>query len=172
MKKINYLYIIFMAMMWPVVDKLLCILTRYHPAWLLLLLAYLGWYIYSFPLIYTINKKKGVKDGFVTCYWLNAQWTMFWIDETNRELAYLCMFNPFKIHYVPLNSINRAYVEVNYTKDRKYINHVNCCFYIQNKKIKIRVETRRRYYLIEAETRGKELIAMSQEFADILNRDW
>ena len=172
MKKINYLYLICMTMMWPVVDWLLGVLTTYHPAGLLLLPAYVGWYIYSFPLFYSMNKRKGVKDGFVTYYCLNAQWTTFWIDVANKELAYLCMFNPFKIHYVSLKSINRAEVEVNYTKDREYINHVNCCFYIQNKKNKIRVETRLRYYLIKVETRGKEIIAMTQRFADILNRDW
>ena len=82
------------------------------------------------------------------------------------------MFNPFKIHYVPLQFINRAEVEVNYTMDREYINHVNCCFYIQNKKNKIRVETRLRYYYIKVETRGKEIIAMTQRFAELLNRDW
>ena len=43
---------------------------------------YVGWYIYSFPLFYSINKRKGVKDGFVTYYCLNAQWTTFWIDVT------------------------------------------------------------------------------------------
>ena len=172
MKKINYLYLICMTMMWPVVDWLLGVLTTYHPSGLLLLPAYVGWYIYSFPLFYSINKRKGVKDGFVTYYCLNAQWTTFWIDVANKELAYLCMFNPFKIHYVPLKFINRAEVEVNYTMDREYINHVNCCFYIQNKKNKIRVETRLRYYYIKVETRGKEIIAMTQRFAELLNRDW
>lgn len=84
----------------------------------------------------------------------------------------MCLLNPFKIHYVPLKSINRAEVEVNYTKDREYINHVNCCFHIQNKKNKICVETKSRYYSIKVETRGKEIIAGTQRFADILNRDW
>ena len=172
MKKINYLYLICMTMMWPAVDCLLGILTTYHPAGLLLLPAYVGWYICSFPLFYSISKRKGVKDGFVTYYCLNAQWTTFWIDVANKELAYLCMFNPFKIHYVPLKSINRAEVEVNYSKDREYINYVNCCFYINNKKNKICVERKSRYYLIKAETNGNEIIARTQRFTDILNRDW
>ena len=124
MKKINYLYLICMTMMWPVVDWLLGVLTTYHPAGLLLLPAYVGWYIYSFPLFYSMNKRKGVKDGFVTYYCLNAQWTTFWIDVANKELAYLCMFNPFKIHYVPLKSINRAEVEVIYAKNKKYYKRV------------------------------------------------
>lgn len=84
----------------------------------------------------------------------------------------MCLLNPFKIHYVPLKSINRAEVEVNYTKDREYINHVNCCFHIQNKKNKICVETKSRYYSIKVETRGNEIIARTQRFAELLNRDW
>ena len=172
MKKINYLYLICMTMMWPVVDWLLGVLTTYHPAGLLLLPAYVGWYICSFPLFYSINKRKGVKDGFVTYYCLNAQWTTFWIDVTNKELAYLCMFNPFKIHYVPLKSINRAEVEVIYAKNKKYISYIYCCFHIRNKKYKIRVDTSMRVSVIETETNGKEIIARTQRFADILNRDW
>ena len=172
MKKINYLYLICMTMMWPVVDWLLGVLTTYHPAGLLLLPAYVGWYIYSFPLFYSINKRKGVKDGFVTYYCLNAQWTTFWIDVANKELAYLCLLNPFKIHYVPLKSINRAEVEVIYAKNKKYISYIYCCFHIRNKKYKIRVDTSMRVSVIETETNGKEIIARTQRFADILNRDW
>lgn len=170
MKKINFLYLICMTMMGLVVELLLGILTSYHPAGLLLLPAYVGWFICSFPLFYSIKKRKGVKDGFETYYCMSAQWTTFWIDVANKELAYLCMFNPFKIQYIPLKFINRAEVEVNYTKDREYINHINCSFYIKNKKNKIRVETRGRYDLISAETRGKEILAMTQEFTELLNK--
>ncbi len=95
-----------------------------------------------------------------------------WIDCAGKELAYLCMFNPPTIHYLPLHFIDNAKVEVYYSKDKAYIDHVNCSFCINNKQNRIRVVTRGRYDHIEAETRGKELIKMSQQFVDILNRDW
>ena len=82
------------------------------------------------------------------------------------------MFNPFKIHYVSLKSINRAEVEVIYAKNKKYISYIYCCFHIRNKKYKIRVDTSMRVSVIETETNGKEIIARTQRFADILNRDW
>ena len=80
-----------------------------------------------------------MKDGFVTYYCLNAQWTTFWIDVANKELAYLCLLNPFKIHYVPLKSINRAEVEVIYAKNKKYISYIYCFFRIRIKEDIIRV---------------------------------
>ena len=95
-----------------------------------------------------------------------------WIDCAGKELAYLCMFNPLTIHYLSLHFIDNAKVEVYYSKDKAYIDHVNCSFCIHNKQNRIRVVTRGRYDLIEAETRGKEFINMSQQFVDILNRDW
>ena len=111
MKKINYVYFISMTLMWLGVDKLLSILTPYHPVWLLLLPAYSCWYILSAPLFYIIRRKKGVKNGFIVTYCIQAQWATFWIDCSNNELAYLCMFNPFRIHYLPLNAISVCFEE-------------------------------------------------------------
>ena len=174
MKKINYFYLICTTFMfWAVVDGPLCIFS-YCPGWLVLvlLLFYVVLYLMGMPFIYVINKRRGVKNGFITSYRMEAQWTTLWIDCAGKELAYLCMFNPFTIHYLPLHFIDNAKVEVYYSKDKAYIDHVNCSFCIHNKQNRIRVVTRGRYDLIEAETRGKELINMSQQFVDILNRDW
>lgn len=169
MKKINYLYFIGSTLMWIVVDRLLCILTKYDPKWLLLLPAYAVWYVCSLPLIYSIKKRNGVKANFKVSHCLKADFTTIWIDKNNQEFAYLCMLNPFRIHYVPLYSIFNAEVEVKYNKDQEYIDYVNLCFNIQNKKNRIRVDGRSRFSLIRTDTEGKEIIAKTQAFADILN---
>ena len=157
--------------MWLCIGKLLSILTHYHPAWLLLLPAYCCWYILSAPLFYHHQKRKGVKDGFRTIYCMEAEWTTFWIDFSNKELAYLCMFNPFRIHYLSLNSVNNAKMDVYYSKDKKYIDHVSCIFFINNRRNKIRVATRGRYNLIKAEGEGTEIISRVQKFINLLNGD-
>ena len=172
MKKINYLYFIFITLMWLGVDKLLSILTPYHPAWLLLLPAYSCWYILSAPLFYFIRKGKGVKSEFITSYYVQTQWTTFWIDCSNKELAYLCMFNPFRIHYLPLNTINNAKIEVHYSKNKEYIYFVKCSFDIKGKRNKIRVNTSGRGHVFNTETNGKEVIDKAQKFVDLLNGDY
>lgn len=170
MKKINYLYFAGMALMWPGVDKLLSVLTPHHPAWLLLLPAYICWYLLSAPLFYLFQKRRGVKSGFCTFYCMQAQWTTIWIDLSHKELAYLCMLNPFRIHYLPLDKIHNAEAQIQYAGDKEYIYYVNCSFDINGKKNKIRVETSGRGNLLNAKTNGKEVIANTQKFADIVNR--
>ena len=169
MKKANYLYFITITLMWLGIDKLLSILTHYHPAWLLLLPAYGCWYILSAPLFYIIVKRKGVKNGFITFYCMEAEWTTFWVDLSNEELAYLCMFNPFRIYYLPLNAINNAKIDIYYSRDKKYIDKINCNFFINNKKNKIRIATRRMNGLIKAEPEGKKMIDRTQNFINLLN---
>ena len=100
MKKINYFYLICTTFMfWAVVDGPLCIFS-YCSGWLVLvlLLFYVVLYLMGMPFIYVINKRRGVKNGFITSYRMEAQWTTFWIDCAGKELAYLCIFNPLTIH--------------------------------------------------------------------------
>lgn len=169
MKKINYFYFVFITLMWLGVDKLLSVLTHDHPAWLLILPAYSCWYILSAPLFYKIRKRKGVRSGFISMYCMQAQWTTFWIDFSHKELAYLCMFNPFKIHYLPLSAIHNAKVEIHYTKSKEYIHYVNCSFAISGKRNKIRVDTSGRGHVLYIETDGKRVIDRAQEFVNLLN---
>ncbi len=169
MKKINYLYFIFITLIWLGVNKLLSILTPVHPAWLLLLPAYGCFYILSAPVFYFITKRKGVREGFISSYCMQAQWTTFWVDLSNRELAYLCMFHPFKIHYLSLDTIHNAAAEVRYSKDKEYISFVNCRFDINGKPNKIRVETSGRGNLLKTATNGKNIVDKTQKFVDMLN---
>ena len=169
MKKINYFYIAFMTLIWLGIDKLLSILTPYHPAWLLLLPVYICWYILSAPLFYIIRRRKGVKSGFIASYYLQAQWTTFWIDRSNKELAYLCMFNPFRIHYLPLNAISNARIEVHCSRDKEFIYFVNCNFDINGKRNKIRMDTSGRGHVLSAEANGEIVIEETQKFVDLLN---
>lgn len=117
MKKINYFYFGLMTLLWFAVDGLLSRLTPYHPAWLLLLPAYVCWYLLSAPLFYDIRKKKGLKEGFSSACCMQAQWATVWVDSYHNELAYLCMLNPFRIHYLPLDVVSHAKAEVHYSKD-------------------------------------------------------
>ena len=172
MKKINYTYFIFITLMWLGVDKLLTVLTHYHPAWLLLLPAYGCWYVLSAPLFYSFRKRKGVKKEFISSYCMQAQWTTLWIDLSNKKLAYLCIFNPFRIHYLSLNTINNAATEVHYSKNKEYIDFVNCSFDICGKRNKFRVDTSGRGYLLNANTNGKKVIDKTQKFVNLLNRNY
>lgn len=138
MKKINYLYFICMTLMWYFVDQLLDIVSHYSGLLLLLIIClYISWYILSAPLFYMLRKRKGVKDGFMTVYCMETQWTTLWIDLSNRELAYLCMFNPFQIHYLPLDSVSSAAIDIHYTKDKAFIHYLNCSFCINGRPNKI-----------------------------------
>lgn len=173
MKKINYFYFICMTLLWFVVDQLLNIVSHYS-GWLLLLILclYISWYILSAPLFYILRKRKGVKDGFLTVSCMEAQWTTLWVDLSSRELAYLCMLNPFQIHYLPLDSVSSAAIDVHYTKDKAFIHYLNCSFCVNGRPTKIRVDTSTRYSFIVTETEGKKLIGKTQKFVDLLNGNY
>lgn len=170
MKKINYIYFICLVLILPVMDYLFSLLP-FNFAWILLLLVYSLWFVLSVPLIYMYKKNKGVKEGFITYYCMKAEWSVFWIDISHKELAYLCFLNPFKIHYVPLSSVNSAKVAVSY-HDKENINHISCCFNINGKACKVRVETSATYSFIKTEPEGRKIIEKTQKFVDILNRDF
>lgn len=170
MKKINYIYFICLVLILPVMDYLFSLLP-YNFAWILLLLIYSGWFVLSVPLIYIHKKNKGVKEGFITYYCMKAEWSTFWIDISHKELAYLCLLNPFKIHYLPLSAVNSAKVSVSYW-DKENINYINCCFCINDKACKVRIETSGTYCFIKTEPEGRKIIKKTQEFVDILNRDF
>ncbi len=169
MKKINWLYFIFITLMWVLVSRLAGILEGYSSWWLLILPVYCIWYIFSPVIFYTINKRKGIKDGFNINYRFEALYATFWVDTIHKELAYLCLLNPFVIKYIPLNLVNNAGIETCYEKDKKYISSIKLYFHIRDKKYKFLIEIKRRFNPINAETYGKRLIKMTQEFVDILN---
>lgn len=72
MKKINWLYFIFITLMWILVSRLAGILEGYSSWWLLIIPVYCIWYIFSPVIFYTINKRKGIKDGFNINYRFEA----------------------------------------------------------------------------------------------------
>ena len=86
MKKINYIYFICLVLILPVMDYLFSLLP-FNFAWILLLLVYSLWFVLSVPLIYMYKKNKGVKEGFITYYCMKAEWSVFWIDISHKELA-------------------------------------------------------------------------------------
>lgn len=100
---------------------------------------------------------------------MQAQWTTFWIDCSHKELAYLCMFHPFTVHYLPLSSIRNAKVEVHYTKSREHVYFVNCSFDINGTRNKIRVDTSGRGHTFCTEGNEKKVVDKAQRFVDLLN---
>lgn len=54
-------------------------------------------------------------------------------------------------------------------KIKKYISSIKLYFHIGDKKHKFLIEIKRRFSPINAETYGKKIINMTQEFVDILN---
>lgn len=174
MKKFNYLYFGCMTLLWPGVDWLLSVLTPNHPAWLLLLPVYVCWYLLSAPLFYDIKLRqcrsgKGFKEGFHASYCMQAQWTTIWADTFHNKLAYLCMFNPFRIYYLPLDVVSNAKVEVHDSQDKEYIYYVNLKFSLYGKQNKIRVDTGGRGRRLRASANGRELVKRTSQFAEILN---
>lgn len=169
MKKINYPYFIFITFMWAAADMLAGILENYSLWWLLLLPVYGIWYVCSPVIFYIINKRKGVKNGFNINYCLEALYATFWIDTIHKELAYICLLNPFTIKYIPLNLVDNAGIEISYEKDKKYIMYIKLYIHVTGKKYKFLIEIKRRFSPVNAETYGKRLINMTQEFVDILN---
>lgn len=169
MKKINVLYFVLLTLLWPGVDRLLSVYAQKNPAWLLLLPAYICWYVLSAPLFYIFRKRKGIRKDFLVSRCMSAQWATIWIDLSGREFAYLCMLNPFRIHYLPLDAVSNARAEVRYTRDKSYIHFVNCSFDLNGRHTKIRVETSGRGHLLHAASNGKKVVDETQQFADLLN---
>lgn len=126
------------------------------------------------PLFYDIKLRqcrsgKGFKEGFHVSYCMRAQWTTIWADTFHNELAYLCMFNPFRIYYLPLDVVSNAKVEVHDSQDKEYIHYVNLKFSLYGKQNKIRVDTGGRGRRLRASANGRELVERTSQFAEILN---
>ena len=145
MKKINYVYYIFLII-------ILCVIVKYSnyiedkfgtDGFYGLVFLYEIYLICSQFVFYLMVRKKGVKDNFCITYQCNFEWSTFWVDTIHNELACLCMFNPFKIQYVSMNRVHGADIKIKYCSAEQYIDYLNIHFYIDGKKNTFRIRHRR-----------------------------
>ena len=143
MKKINYVYYIFLFV-------ILCAIFKYSDyiedkigmdAYLCLEILHALWLLCFQNIVYLIVRKKGVKDDFCITYWCKFEWSTFWVDTIHNELACLCMFNPFKIQYVSMNRVHDADIKIRYSSGEQHIAYLNIRFYIDGRKQKFRINT-------------------------------
>ena len=147
MKKINYVYYIFLFI-------ILCVIFKYSDyiediigidGYLCLEIVHALWLLCFQNVVYLIVRKKGVKDDFCITHQCKFDWSTFWVDTIHNELACLCMFNPFKIQYVSMNRVHDAEIKIKYYKHDECITGLSICFYIDDKKQKFRINANAKY---------------------------
>lgn len=140
MKKVNYVYFILLLALWPAVDYMLSVGTRLSPWFLLLLPGYISWIIFSPALVYNVKKKQQLKSSFMPYMELKMEWCTFWLDKVNRELAVLFLLNPFKVQYIPIDRIEKAYARPEWlSEDKKHAKSIGFYLFIDGKKYKMHV---------------------------------
>lgn len=145
MKRINFLYYIVLIALWPLVDRMIGIGQRISNFFLLLMPLYVCFFIFSQNIFYGINKRKALKATFVSCFQCETTECTLWLDRIHGELAVLCLFNPFKVQYIPVEKIQNAYAKVFYTKKNPEL--VSC--------VALVLDIKGRKYNISMLTRGK-----------------
>lgn len=86
---------------------------------LALFMGYFAWVLFSGCIIYAYHKKKGVRNGFCINCEYETNTIHFWVDTIHKELAVICMLNPFRVQYFPLESVEKIEPVVTYAGKRK-----------------------------------------------------
>lgn len=74
---------------------------------------------FSGIIMYIYNRRAGVRDGFCIDYIFSTLTMIFWVDTVHKELAVLCLLNPFKIQYFSLDSVEKIEPVVSYARGKK-----------------------------------------------------
>ena len=82
-------------------------------------MGYCVWILFSGIVFYKYNKKRGLRNDFFINYEYEMLAVHFWIDTINKELAVLCLLNPFKVQYFPLDSIEEIEPVISFTGRKK-----------------------------------------------------
>lgn len=82
-------------------------------------MGYFAWVLFSGCIIYAYHKKKGVRNGFCINCEYETNTMHFWVDAVHKELAVICMLNPFRVQYFPLESVEKIEPVVTYAGKRK-----------------------------------------------------
>ena len=117
MKQINWKYYFVLLLLLLVLLKVASYMMFLEA--MALLMGYLVWVLLSASIFYTYNKKRGVRKKFCINYEYEVLTMHFWIDAVHKELAVICMLNPFRVQYFPLDSVEKIEPVVSYTGKRK-----------------------------------------------------
>ncbi|MDE6911765.1 MAG: hypothetical protein K2P44_15050 [Lachnospiraceae bacterium] len=117
MKQFNWLYYFVLILFIPVIFKMMNYMTVFWA--MALLMGYLSWMMSSGIIIYIYKRKAGVRDDFCIDYIYNTLTMLFWVDTVHKELAVLCMLNPFRIQYFSLDRVEKIEPVVSYAGKKK-----------------------------------------------------
>ena len=120
-------------------------------------MGYFTWALFSGMFFTYINKKK-VCEWFCVTNEYEMLTMHFWIDTIHQELAVLCLLNPFKVQYFPLDSIEEIEPVVTYAgKKKDYAYGVYFNITINGKKTSVGVASSGRGSLINRNHRNQYL---------------
>ena len=166
MKQINWKYYFVLLLLLLVLLKVTSYMMFLEA--MALLMGYLVWVLFSGSIFYTYNKKRGVRNEFCINYEYEVLTMHFWVDAVHKELAVICMLNPFKVQYFPLDSVEKIEPVVSYAgKKKDYAYGVYFDITINGKKTSVGVATSGRGALINADYRNSCLEDI-QKFKDVI----
>lgn len=150
MKQFNWKYYFVLLLFVPVLLEIFLKAEDYITfLWTFaLLMGYFVWILFSGIIFYKYNKKRGLRNEFCINYEYEMLAVHFWIDTVNKELAVLCLLNPFKVQYFPLDSIEEIEPVISFAGRKK--NHVYGVYFyitINGKKNSVGVISSGRGYL-------------------------
>lgn len=108
-----------------------------------------------------------MKKGFQSTVKIKADFETFWLDVKNQELAVLCLFNPFRIQYIPLDKIDDMSLAVRYAdENKKCATNIFLMMIVDGKKHRIQLLTKGSYNFIDMEKVGNAKVRETQKFID------
>lgn len=166
MKQFNRKYYFALLLLLPVL--LLAMRYMMFLTALALFMGYFAWVLFSGCIIYAYHKKKGVRNGFCINCEYETNTMHFWVDAVHKELAVICMLNPFRVQYFPLESVEKIEPVVTYAGKRKeYAYGVYFEITINGKKTSVGVASSGRGPLINEDYRNRCLENI-QKFKDTI----
>lgn len=117
MRQFNWIYYLVLILFIPVIFKVMNHMNIFGA--MALFMGYISWIMFSGIIIYIYKRKAGVRDDFCIDYIYNTLTMLFWIDTVHKELAVLCMLNPFRIQYFSLDSVEKIEPVVSYAGKKK-----------------------------------------------------
>lgn len=166
MKQFSWIYYFVLLLLLPALLKVTSYMTFLEAT--TLLLGYLAWVLLSGFLFYACNKKKGVRKGFCINCEYETNTMHFWVDAVHKELAVICLLDPFRVQYFPLDSVEKIEPVVTCAGKRKeYAYGVYFDITINGKKTSVGVASSGRGPLISEDYRNHCLQEI-QQFKDAI----
>lgn len=162
MKRFNYIYYAILSLL----GVAIFIFIDDDKLWLLAIMIYTPWLCYSHLVFYSIHKKK-LRDRFQNLPSLQGEFTTFWMDTYEKRVAVLCMFNPFRVQYIPFEKIESMSVTADYVReDKKEAYVIYIVMVIAGKRYRLQLFRGSRYNYIDMENKGKEVVFRGETFIE------